>query len=165
MNSSEKIDSTFLNVTLFLLEHDQAYLANGHIESFYILSKWINVIFLTLIAIIGIYGNLMSAKIFVSKTFNRNSIKSLRLYLVTLALSDAFVLVFHYSDFTFRSWVNLTESYESRFNFVDKINLFCKLVPYLRNVFRTISVYTLVLMTTQRLIVLHFSNLKKFGVQ
>lgn len=41
-------------------------------------------------------------------------------------------------------------------NFVDKCSLCCKLFPYLRNVFRTVSVYTLLILTVQRFIVLYF---------
>lgn len=133
---------------------------NPHIESFYEYSKWINAILMTLIAVVGLYGNTMSILIFSSKSYNKNSIKSLRLYLITLSVSDLCVIVFHYVDFTFRQWVNLSGSYDSKFNFVDKFLILCKLVPYFRNVFRTISVYTLTLMTLQRLILLHFSSLR-----
>ncbi|RNA35312.1 G-coupled receptor -like protein [Brachionus plicatilis] len=133
---------------------------NLHIESFYEFSKWINAILMTLIATVGLYGNTMSILIFCSKSYNKNSIKSLRLYLISLSASDLCVIVFHYVDFTFRQWVNLTASYDSKFNFVDKFLLLCKLVPYFRNVFRTISVYTLTLMTLQRLVLLHFPSLR-----
>ncbi|CAF1007775.1 unnamed protein product [Brachionus calyciflorus] len=133
---------------------------NIYIETFYEYSKWINAIFMTIIAIVGLYGNLMSMLIFSSKSYNKNSIKSLRLYLIILSMSDLFVIIFHYVDFTFRQWVNLTGSYSTKFNFVDKISMLCKLVPYFRNVFRTVSVYTLLLMTLQRLILLHFSSLR-----
>ena len=138
---------------------DSIYL-NETIEFFYEYSKWINAVLMTLIAVIGLYGNTMSILIFSSKSYNKNSIKSLRLYLITLSVSDLCVIVFHYVDFTFRQWVNLTGSYDSKFNFVDKFLILCKLVPYFRNVFRTISVYTLTLMTLQRLILLHFSSLR-----
>ena len=123
------------------------------IFTFYKFSKWMNVILITIINVIGLYGNLMSINIFMSKSYPNFS---LRVYLILLSLSDQLVLALHYIDFTFRSWVNLTESYSSRFNFVDKCLLCCKLIPYLRNVFRTISVYTLLLMTFQRYVVLYF---------
>lgn len=66
------------------------------------------------------------------------------------------MLIFHYVDFALRSWVNLTNSYSSTFNFVDKCLICCKLIPYLRNFFRTISVYILLVMTLQRFIYLYF---------
>ncbi|CAF1034416.1 unnamed protein product [Brachionus calyciflorus] len=142
-------------------ENYSSYEPSNYIEQFYIISKWSNVILMTLIALVGLYGNTVSIFIFSSKSYNKNSSKSLRTYLVILSLSDLFVIVLHYIDFTFRSWINLTGSYKSQFNFVDKIQIFCKLVPYLRNVFRTISVYTLLLMTIQRLIVLYFPLARK----
>lgn len=141
-------------------DSDQSTSLNLYIEQFYKFSKWTNVILMTVIGLMGIYGNTMSILIFSSKTYNKNSIKSLRIYLILLSTSDLCVIFFHYIDFTFRSWINLTGSYTSKFNFVDKILIFCKLIPYFRNVFRTISVYTLVLMTLQRLILLHFSSLR-----
>ncbi|RNA42890.1 allatostatin-A receptor isoform X1 [Brachionus plicatilis] len=131
------------------------------IAQFYLISKWSNVILMTLIALIGLYGNTMSIFIFSSKSFNKNSSKSLRTYLLILSLSDLFVIILHYIDFTFRSWINLTGMYSSNFNFVDKIKFFCRIVPYFRNVFRTVSVYTLLLMTIQRLFVLYFPLARK----
>lgn len=50
--------------------------------------------------------------------------------------------------------------HSARFNFVDKSVIACKLVPYLRNVFRTVSVFTLVLMTLQRFILIYFPNVQ-----
>lgn len=130
------------------------------IITFYDISKWLNVILITFIAIFGLYGNIISIAIFSSDSYNKNSIKSLRIYLILLTTSDLLVLIFHYLDFTLRSWVNLTESYSARFNFVDKSTLGCKLVPYLRNLFRTISVFTLVLMTLQRFILINFPSMQ-----
>ncbi len=122
-------------------------------DKFYDLSKWSNVVLVTFITIIGLYGNLMSTKIFLSKSYPKFP---LRVYLILLTISDLVVLLLHYIDFTFRSWINLTETYSSRINFVDKSIIFCKFIPYFRNVFRTISVYTLILMTLQRYIYLYF---------
>lgn len=121
---------------------------------FYDLSKWLNVTLITLITLFGIYGNLMSIGIFTSKAYK--NIKPLKYYLTLLSLSDLLVLLLHYVDFTFRSWVNLLGAYSSRFNFVDKCSICCKLIPYFRNIFRTISVYVLLLMTLQRFILLYF---------
>ena len=66
------------------------------------------------------------------------------------------VLLTHYIDFTLRAWVNLHESFDTRINFVDHSRIFCKTVSYLRNVFRTISAYTMLLMTFERFIALYF---------
>jgi hypothetical protein len=148
--------SSFLTNSTLDSPH-QVLTLHENVEKFYEISKWLNVILITLITIVGIYGNAVSIVIFLSKLYRQsNSMKSLKVYLTTLALSDLCVLIFHYVDFTFRSWVNLTESYTARFNFVDKYTLFCKGVPYIRNVFRTTSVYILILMTLQRLIILYF---------
>ncbi|RNA31764.1 B1 bradykinin receptor-like, partial [Brachionus plicatilis] len=125
---------------------------------FYELSKWSNVVFITLITLFGIYGNLISIKIFTSPSYK--NVKPLKYYLILLSVSDLSVLVTHYIDFTFRSWVNLLAIYSTKFNFVDKFNFFCKLVPYLRNVFKTLSVYLLLIMTLHRFILLYFPMTK-----
>lgn len=121
---------------------------------FYNASKWMNVIFISMITVLGVYGNFMSLNVFLHKSYR--NVKALRYYLIILSISDMFVLVLHYVDFTFRSWVNLIGAYSSKFNFVDKCLLCCKLIPYFRNVFRTISVYILLMMTFQRFMVLFF---------
>jgi hypothetical protein len=66
------------------------------------------------------------------------------------------VLLTHYIDFTFRTWVNLYETFDTKINFVDHSRIVCKIVSYLRNVFRTISAYTMLLMTFERFIALYF---------
>lgn len=147
------------NQTNFVYEYEDQSL-NKFIEIFYIMSKWLNVIFLTLVTLIGLYGNTMSIIIFTSKSFNKSSIKILQIYLVLISISDTLVLLFHYLDFSLRSWVNLIDIHSSKFNFVDKNQFFCKVIPFLRSVFRTISVYSLVLISTQRLVVLYFPIIK-----
>lgn len=118
---------------------------------FYEFSKWLNVIFITIISAMGIYGNLISIYLF-TKTLKSNRRQNFTFYFLLLSVSDLSVLIFHYIDFTFRSWINLTENYSSKFNFVDKCEICCKLIPYFRNFFRTISVYILLAMTIQRFI-------------
>lgn len=152
------LNKSEFNLTIFSTNQIDHYSRlNNLINKFFVTSKWTNVILITIITLFGFYGNLISTKIFLSKSFNKNSVKSLRVYLVTLSISDLLVLIFHYIDFTFRSWIQLL-GVGSSLNFVDKCLIICKLIPYLRNVCRTISVYTLVLMTLQRLIVLHHSS-------
>lgn len=133
---------------------------NKSVEHFYEFSKWINVIIITLIIFLGFYGNFMTIVIFTSKCFAKNSLRILRMYLIIIAISDICVILFHYLDFTFRTWINLTRSHSSKFNFVDKNLFFCKLIPYLRNVFRAISIYALILVSTQRLVALYFPMVK-----
>ncbi|CAF0765974.1 unnamed protein product [Brachionus calyciflorus] len=123
--------------------------------NFYDASKWLNVFFITFISIFGLYGNSISIYIFL-KTLKQNRNQKSTIYFLLLSISDLFVLVFHYLDFTLRSWINLTGNYSSRINFVDKCLLCCKLIPYFRNVFRTISVYILLIMTVQRFIYFYF---------
>lgn len=125
---------------------------------FYDLSKWSNVIFITIITLFGIYGNLTSIKIFTSPSYK--NVKPLKYYLILISVSDLSVLITHYVDFTFRSWVNLLGVYSTKFNFVDKYDFFCKIVPYLRNVFKTLSVYVLLFMTLHRFILLYFPMTK-----
>lgn len=125
----------------------------------YTSSKWLNTICITLITLFGIFGNTISIRIFSSKSYS--NLKPLKYYLIMLSMSDLGVLVFHYFDFTFRSWINLTGAYTSKWNFVDKSILCCKLVPYMRNICRTLSVYVLLLLTFQRFISLHFPLMNK----
>lgn len=130
---------------------------SNHVYAFYILSKWLNVILITVITVTGLYGNTMSLRLFLRKFLNKKTQQKLTIYFLLLSLSDMLVLALHYVDFTFRSWVNLLDAHSSsEFNFVDKCLLCCKLLPYLRNVFRTVSVYTLLILTVQRFIVLYF---------
>ena len=141
--SISNVNNTEKNYTDFLLEA----------ELFYTFSKWFNLILTTILTIFGIFGNLISTKIFFGKHYKSIPIKP---YLIMLSLSDLFVLITHYIDFSLRAWVNLFGIYSSKFNFVDKCWSCCKLVSYSRNVFRTMSVYALLLMTFQRFIILYF---------
>lgn len=133
-----------------------ADLITNRVVYFYTLSKWLNVILITAITILGLYGNSMSLRLFLNKFLNKKMQQKLTVYFLLLSLSDLLVLVLHYIDFTFRSWVNLVGAHSSEFNFVDKCLLCCKFMPYLRNVFRTVSVYTLLILTIQRFIILYF---------
>lgn len=133
-------------------------LKKNHLLILYDFSKWFNVIIITVITLFGIYGNLVSIKIFTCYLYK--NVKPLKYYLILLSMSDLSVLLTHYVDFTFRSWVNLLGIYSTKFNFVDKYNFFCKLVPYLRNVFKTLSVYCLVFMTLHRLVIIYFPMIK-----
>lgn len=129
---------------------------SNHVYTFYTISKWLNVILITAITALGIYGNTMSLRLFLRKFLNKKTQQKLTIYFLLLSFSDLLVLALHYVDFTFRAWINLLGEHSSEFNFVDKCLLCCKLVPYLRNVFRTVSVYTLLILTIQRFIVLYF---------
>ena len=120
---------------------------------FYYLSKWLNVILVTIVVLFGIYGNYMAATIFLSKYYKKFA---LRQHLVLLSLADLLFLIIHYLDFTLRSLVNLYGIHVASFNFVDHNVIFCKLFSYLRDVLRTISAYTLLFMSFQRFIRLYF---------
>jgi hypothetical protein len=120
---------------------------------FYTISKFINVYAITVITILGLLGNLLSIHVFCSKQYKRIPLK---IYLLSLSISDIVVLITHYTDFTFRAWINLHGVFDSNINFVDKSWIFCKLVSYLRNVFRTSSAYIMLLMTWERFIALYF---------
>lgn len=156
----------FSNVTdqLIKVKFEPIY----HID-FYELSKWLNVVFISLITILGIYGNVISIYIF-SKTISSNRKQNFTFYFLLLSISDLFILISHYTDFTFRSWINLTKNYSSKFNFVDKCSICCKIIPLFRNFFRTLSVYILLVMTIQRFIFFYlplkrsFVNSKKTNV-
>jgi hypothetical protein len=148
------------------------------VTKFYITSKWLNAFLVSFLSLVGVYGNVASILVFLNKSYSKNT---LRFWFIFISFADLFVLILHYMDFTLRSWVNLFGLYKSTFNFVDKCELCCKIVPYFRNVnfyflisnlyfhfqlkltrifvakvFRTISVYILIFMSVQRNIKLYF---------
>ncbi|RNA12519.1 G-coupled receptor -like protein [Brachionus plicatilis] len=173
--SSLKIDLSFLQLNfstdsdLILSKLDNITLTDDMldntnldkwVEKFYILSKWLNAFIITIITLFGLYGNTMSLLIFFSHSFSKQSFKILRMYLIFLSTSDLFVLIFHYIDFTFLSWTNLIKSRNFSLNLVNQSRAFCKLVPFLRNVFRTTSVYSLIFLSIQRTVSLYFPMIK-----
>jgi len=122
-------------------------------DFFYDFSKFFNVITSTLITLFGLFGNTMSIIIFHNESYRKTSVQT---SLILLAFADLLVLLLQYLDFTLRQWINLFGLYSSSFNFVDKSVFFCKLIPYLKNVFKTISIYALILITLERIIILYF---------
>jgi hypothetical protein len=147
-----------LNFTSFLLslvnnQELEIQQESNFNELFYNFSKYFNVITNTLITLFGLFGNTMSICIFRSENYRKNSVQA---SLILLSFADLFVLLLQYLDFTFRQWINLFGFYSSSFNFVDKSVFFCKLIPYLKNVFKTISIYTLILITLERIVILYF---------
>lgn len=130
------------------------------IEKFYSISKWLNPILITIITLLGLYGNFVSLVIFSSQSFNKQSIKILRMYLIFLSTSDLLVLIFHYIDFTFISWTNLIKSRKFCLNLMNQSRIFCKLIPFLRNLFRTMSIYCLVLLSIHRIYSLYYPMVK-----
>ncbi len=123
------------------------------IEKFYKISKHINFYAITVVTIFGTIGNLLS--IWLINTIASFARVSLKTNLLLLAISDIFVLVTHYIDFTLRSWINLQGMYDSQINIIDKSWFLCKMVYYLRNVFRMTSAYIIILMTWERFVVLY----------
>lgn len=156
---SELILSKLDNITLTDEILDNTNLETW-IENFYYLSKLVNAFIITLITLFGLYGNTMSLFVFFSDCFRKQSIKILRMYLVFLSISDLFVLIFHYIDFTFLSWTNLTKSRNFLLNLVNNSRTSCKLIPFLRNIFRTTSIYCLVFLSIQRTVSLYFPMIK-----
>lgn len=158
-NNNNNIDNSILFSNDYLSEHNFSsnYLKYSDyyilVNKFYDTSKWLNVSLITLITLFGFYGNIVSILVFSHRSYKN---VPLRACFILISIADVLVLLLHYLDFTFRSWVNLLGIYDSKFNFVDKCLLCCKMIPYFRNVFRTISVYILLLMTVQRNVQLYF---------
>lgn len=100
MNKSNRIEYRVLikrdamnSTTMTATTTSGEYHLNESIEIVYEVSKWLNVVMITLVAIFGIYGNIVSIIIFANPSYNKNSINSLRVYLILLATSDLLVLV------------------------------------------------------------------------
>lgn len=98
------------------VEPDSADLISNQVYTFYTVSKWLNVVIITLITVIGIYGNTMSLRLFLRKYTNKKTQQKLTIYFLLLSVSDLLVLVLHYVDFTFRSWINLLGAHSSQVN-------------------------------------------------
>jgi hypothetical protein len=144
--------SNVLTAALNLTSTDRA--DDEEFAQFYTISKWLNVILLTIIAFVGVYGNLMSIVIFSKKSFSKNSTRALKVNLILQSTIDLFILLLHYVQYTLQQWSHLLIPIEA-INLVDKSLILCKLVPFTRSTLKTMSMYILINILLQRLVLFY----------
>ena len=122
-------------------------------------SRKASIYIILLITLIGLVGNGLIMLVFGQKKFRVNSSN---VYLFCLAINDSLYLLVHFSEDTLRAFKetyygeNESATINKIIDFlsiVDKYELTCLSINYLRNVLRSISSYIIVLFTIQRLLV------------
>lgn len=131
-------------------------------KNFLNFSRLLNIIFSILIIIFGLIGNLLTIKVLSNKRFRKNQND---IYLFCLAIIDTIFLIIHFFEDTIKTYNDLFNEYPSKlikiFNILDKNNLACWLINYIRHISCLISANILVVLTVQRLIAV----LKPFSVR
>lgn len=123
--------------------------------SYFILetSQRINLFLTMLVIVFGFIGNSLIISVFIQKRFRSNSSN---VFLLCIAINDNCFLVIHFFEDTLKNIDLLFDSQEFRnfiwlVNIIDKYELLCRLIHYLRFVLRFISAYIIVTFTLQRL--------------
>jgi hypothetical protein len=153
-------DTDEIDISEILKQSDTKNLIDS--KNFLNFSRLLNIIFSILIIIIGLIGNLLTIKVLSNKRFrtNQNDI-----YLFCLAIIDTIFLITHFFEDTIKTYNDLFNEYPSKlikiFNILDKSNLACWLINYIRHISCLISANILVVLTVQRLITV----LKPFSVR
>ena len=132
-----------------------------------------NLIVTFTVLILGLIGNYLIVFVFAQK---KNRINSSHVFLFCLALNDNFFLKVHLFENVIRTYQNFysisTSSYSSfmfsfnqfirLINIIERYEVACRLVNYLRYVLRLISSLIIVAFTLQRLIIVSYPLKTKF---
>ena len=143
-----------LNISLFKNDTDE----REESEKFLTEAKKINTIITICIIIIGLIGNCLTVIIYGQKKNRKNSSN---IFLLCLAINDTLFLVVHFYEDTIRNLKSNFEFQQEIIEFINKIDIIvqndltCKFVNYLRYSFRMISVYLIISLTIQRLLVVY----------
>lgn len=147
----ETVNNTYSNNTLN--EYEEMFKKS---KNFMETSRKINLIGSVAVVLIGFLGNLLIFIVFFQKKHRSNSS---HVYLFCSSINDNLFLVIHVLEDilkTFRDVYSLEENHlVNWFNVTDKNDVTCRLINYLRNVLRFISVYIVVIFTIQRLYIVH----------
>jgi hypothetical protein len=144
----------FLNISLLKNDTDE----REESEKFLTDAKKINTFITICIIIIGLIGNCLTVIIYGQKKNRKNSSN---IYLLCLAINDTLFLFVHFYEDTVR---NLKSNFDFKpeiIQFINKIDIIvqndltCKFVNYLRYSFRMISVYLIISLTIQRLLIVY----------
>ena len=113
-------------------------LSNFSFENLLNSSRAFNSCFSILAILVGLVGNSLALIEFWSRRKISNYV-----YLITLALNDSIFLLVHFFEDTLRAH-NFNIYLVDLFNFVDKYDLGCRLVNFIRYMSRFVSAYVLV---------------------
>ena len=104
----------------------------------------------------GLLGHSLTIYVFAQKRFRKNSSN---VFLLCLAINDGLYLITHFFEDTIRStYIHAN----NQFNLIDQYNIACQLINYFRYILRTISAYTLISISIQRLIIVFLPLINRF---
>jgi hypothetical protein len=149
----------WMNQTDFNLTLNQS---DGHSLSFkfFKVCEILSLVGITLITLIGLYGNTVSIVIFLGKCFNKNTLKSVKIYLIALSMSYLLLIVFINLEYGLKRWATVFAWEASIFSLVDHYSLACRLIPHVKSAMVYFSTYTFMTLLLQRLIIFTDYNLK-----
>ncbi len=108
------------------------------------------------ISLSGLLGHSLTIYVFAQKRFRKNSSN---VFLLCLAINDGLYLITHFFEDTIRStYIHAN----NQFNLIDQYNIACQLINYFRYILRTISAYTLISISIQRLIIVFLPLINRF---
>jgi hypothetical protein len=113
-------------------------------------SRKINLILTTIVILFGLVGNSLIIFIFGQKRFRKNSFN---IYLLCLAINDNLFLIVQFFEDTLKNYTHIytdNTNFLHSLNLIDRFQLACSLIEYLRYVLRFISAYIIVSFTIQR---------------
>lgn len=129
---------------------------NENFDNLFYYTRQININSTILITLIGLIGHSLTLFVYIQPKFRINSSN---IFMICLALNDSIYLIVHLFEDTIRTIIDLHPDDVSEFilflNFVDRHNLACYCINYLRNVLRFISAYIIVAFTLQRLYIVY----------
>jgi hypothetical protein len=156
-----KTNETRNNISIFEYEYIDDEETN---QSSYVLSNQLNQVnsILTIIIIIfGLIGHSLTIFVYSQNRFRRNSSN---IYFLCLALNDSAYLIVHPFKDTIRSFIidEHFQNFTQMLNLIDRFEMTCRLINYLRNVLRFTSAYIVVAFTLQRLFIVYSPMSNKF---
>lgn len=113
-------------------------------------SRKINLVLTSIVIIFGLVGNSLIIFIFGQKRFRKNSFN---IYLLCLAINDSIFLIVQFFEDTLKNYTHIytdNTNFLHLLNLIDRFQLACSLIEYLRYVLRSISAYIIVSFTIQR---------------
>jgi len=132
-------------------------------EFFSILESFrnINIITTLLVLTIGLIGNFLTIFVYSKKELRTNSSN---VYMLCLAITDNMFLFVHLFEDTLRTLQSVNEKNKiiQLLNLIEKYDLACRIINYLRNVLRLISACIIVAFTVQRLYIVYKPLSDKF---
>lgn len=151
------------------LNHDDSYYIQS--EKFLEKARVGNLAFTILAILVGLIGNGLTIIVFSQNKFRTNSSNA---YLLCLALNDSLFLVVHFFEDTIRTYkilfidpqkLSTSDSFAYfiiTIMVIDKFDIICRCMSFMRNFLRFISAYIIVAFTVQRVLIISLPLSKKF---